>query len=508
MVGVEIPSWIFSAESMASDLETAFDDARLTLSLGGSSVGSSVVDLAIAGGWEGGGADAAELATSGVAAKFTDLAISCQTASQLCYNYKEDIGDVADRIDRLKGDLSNAQDDVDEAEDDQNWAERNLWDRVAWDTGADQARDEVSRIEGEIETAVAEAIVIDYQYGSSISLTLDAIAQVVNVLYGPSDVINVNGSPFESVLRENQILPTQASQCTTEIDERLKVTGPLEPPWEEEEEGDGGWGFWDWTQGVLDVLGLVPGLGEIADGANVIISGGRAIFDPDNRGEHLTNMALSGAAMIPFAGWGATATKFGRYADEAVEAADTANDIRRGTRTIDGVDESTEALFRSRYGLDELPDGFKVEDGRIVDPNGNWMDSAGRWRRPDGSFAQDPLGGPRTPDGVDRVDAGRETREEVLRNQPRNENGELIDSNGNVVDEDWMDLGHQRGFENWRLREKYENGEITLDEWKEIANDPDIYEYQDRSLNRSHRDELETPDSPDLDDYLRDNGYI
>lgn len=53
---------------------------------------------------------------------------------------------------------------------------------------------------------------------------------------------------------------------------------------------------------ALDIAGLVPGLGEIADGANA------AWYTSE--GDY-KNAALSAAAMIPFAGWAATGAKLG-----------------------------------------------------------------------------------------------------------------------------------------------------------------------------------------------------
>ena len=58
----------------------------------------------------------------------------------------------------------------------------------------------------------------------------------------------------------------------------------------------------DHVQTGLDVAGLVPGVGEIADGINAGIYYAR--------GDYL-NAGLSAAAMIPFAGWAATGTKMG-----------------------------------------------------------------------------------------------------------------------------------------------------------------------------------------------------
>ena len=56
----------------------------------------------------------------------------------------------------------------------------------------------------------------------------------------------------------------------------------------------------DGTQFILDILGLIPGFGELADGVNGIIY--------TLRGDAL-NAALSFAACIPFAGWAATGGK-------------------------------------------------------------------------------------------------------------------------------------------------------------------------------------------------------
>lgn len=67
----------------------------------------------------------------------------------------------------------------------------------------------------------------------------------------------------------------------------------------------------DVTHVALDVIGLIPGLGEIADGLNGLISLAR--------GDHV-GAALSFAAMIPFAGWAATAGRFGRRAIGAIDA--------------------------------------------------------------------------------------------------------------------------------------------------------------------------------------------
>lgn len=78
--------------------------------------------------------------------------------------------------------------------------------------------------------------------------------------------------------------------------------GPLVDLEKMREEEEKSW--WEkaspWIHGALDIVGLIPGLGEIADGANALIYLAEGDY---------TMAAISGAAMIPFAGWGATGAK-------------------------------------------------------------------------------------------------------------------------------------------------------------------------------------------------------
>ncbi|GAA3980261.1 hypothetical protein GCM10022407_26900 [Hymenobacter antarcticus] len=68
---------------------------------------------------------------------------------------------------------------------------------------------------------------------------------------------------------------------------------------------------------ALDVVGLVPGLGEVADGLNAV-----GYLLEGNK----TDAALSAAAMIPFAGMAATGAKFLRTADKIATAANHADE--------------------------------------------------------------------------------------------------------------------------------------------------------------------------------------
>ncbi len=96
----------------------------------------------------------------------------------------------------------------------------------------------------------------------------------------------------------------------------------------------------DVLQTGLDIIGLVPGLGEIADGINGLISLARGDY---------AGAALSFAAMIPFAGWAATAGKFGR---RAVNAVDAVSDV--SSAVIRHSDEAASVVSAVSRNADEV----------------------------------------------------------------------------------------------------------------------------------------------------------
>ena len=121
-------------------------------------------------------------------------------------------------------------------------------------------------------------------------------------------------------------------------------------------------GFWekalDVVQIGLDVVGLIPGVGEIADGINGCISLARGDY---------VGAALSFAAMIPFAGWAATGGKFVKtalkYSDEAAAALKYADEAVAALKYTDEAaaalkytDEAA-ALGKAKTGANALPTG-------------------------------------------------------------------------------------------------------------------------------------------------------
>ncbi|MBQ6642930.1 MAG: hypothetical protein IJH84_18095, partial [Saccharopolyspora sp.] len=103
---------------------------------------------------------------------------------------------------------------------------------------------------------------------------------------------------------------------------------------------------------ALDLGGLVPGIGELADGANA------AWYAAE--GDHL-NAGLSAAAMIPIGGWGATGSKL---TGKGFKAAKTGSEISEeaAENTAKSVGEQA---GRSRRRISDLPDPVqrRIEEG-------------------------------------------------------------------------------------------------------------------------------------------------
>ncbi|WP_258096789.1 toxin TcdB middle/N-terminal domain-containing protein [Salinibacter sp. 10B] len=113
----------------------------------------------------------------------------------------------------------------------------------------------------------------------------------------------------------------------------------------------------DDLQTFLDVVGLVPGLGEPADALNALVSLSRGNYG---------DAALSGAAMIPFAGWFGTGAKFGKKAgvDDAVAKAIKESGEEGGGKAVkEGLEEGSGKAVRegTEAGSDVRRAGKKGE---------------------------------------------------------------------------------------------------------------------------------------------------
>jgi RHS repeat-associated protein len=99
--------------------------------------------------------------------------------------------------------------------------------------------------------------------------------------------------------------------------------------------------FWggalDIVQTGIDIAGLIPLVGEIADGANALIYTARGDY---------TNAALSTAAMIPIAGWGATGGKFVNKALKFTKDQQALIDIAKAAKKTGGVTETEAKILK------------------------------------------------------------------------------------------------------------------------------------------------------------------
>ncbi|MGW0998330.1 golvesin C-terminal-like domain-containing protein [Streptomyces sp. NPDC002523] len=86
---------------------------------------------------------------------------------------------------------------------------------------------------------------------------------------------------------------------------------------------------------ALDVVGLVPVVGEVADVANGIWYAAEGNY---------VDAALSMSSAIPLIGYGASAVKAGKYAKKGIDALDTANDARKAVDKADDVKDATNAV--------------------------------------------------------------------------------------------------------------------------------------------------------------------
>lgn len=144
--------------------------------------------------------------------------------------------------------------------------------------------------------------------------------------------------------------------------------------------------YWAWVRseyhGALDVIGLAPGVGEIADGINAIgylIEGDRV------------NAGISGASMVPFFGWGATGVKLGKRALTNAElvhkAAKIADAAKPGVGGVAGTIKHQYAnnllkRYESIYGSRGFEYNFSFNNNLTLGPgNSGFLDVFDRANR-------------------------------------------------------------------------------------------------------------------------------
>ena len=92
--------------------------------------------------------------------------------------------------------------------------------------------------------------------------------------------------------------------------------------------------------------------------------------------------------------------------------------------------------------------------------------------------------------GLNRPYIRKDVRAEVEQRAPKNEEGQYLDANTGKPIEGKYDLGHKAGHEHWRESEKAEQEGLTQEEFNDRMNNPDYYQIEDPSENRSRAHEM------------------
>ena len=114
-------------------------------------------------------------------------------------------------------------------------------------------------------------------------------------------------------------------------------------------------------QNVLDYIGLIPVVGEQADGINAGIYAFRGDY---------TTAALSLAAVIPIGGWGATGTKVARKGAKAVNKADDIYDLAKTSNSElhhIATDKSKKFDFKNHPAFKETGINVSKDVDNLVD---------------------------------------------------------------------------------------------------------------------------------------------
>ena len=92
--------------------------------------------------------------------------------------------------------------------------------------------------------------------------------------------------------------------------------------------------------------------------------------------------------------------------------------------------------------------------------------------------------------GLYRPRIRNDVRAEVEARAQKNEEGQYLDANTGKPIEGKYDLGHKPGHEHRREVAKAEEEGLTQQEFNDRMNNPDLYQVEDPSSNRSHAHEM------------------
>ena len=224
---------------------------------------------------------------------------------------------------------------------------------------------------------------------------------------------------------------------------------------------------------TLDVLGVIPGYGEVADAANGLIYLAE--------GDYL-NAGLSFVSCIPVAGDAA-----GKGSKAANKTLGVAGDVAKHSDDI--VDAATDI---AKHG-DDIADavGDATKSSKTMTWNEFQHANKGKYNQKQMSEAWGQYKQANMLNGgehyLNRPYIRQSTIDSVNSNTLTNSAGEIYDSiGGKWIDPANAELGHVPGSEFSYARNEAERLGMTQAEFNDYMNNPDFYAWQDIHDNRSH----------------------
>jgi len=148
---------------------------------------------------------------------------------------------------------------------------------------------------------------------------------------------------------------------------------------------------------------------------------------------------------------------------------DAANFFQEAQRGYEAADRG----FRQQCGCSQPSQGWTDEKSNNNSQSTNQQGSGGQSGANQGGLKRPPI--------------RKSTRAAVHAKAPKTPDGKPIDPNTGKAIEGTPDLGHKPGNEFWREKAKAEAEGITQKEFNDRMNDPDKYQLEDPSSNRSHQ---------------------
>lgn len=94
---------------------------------------------------------------------------------------------------------------------------------------------------------------------------------------------------------------------------------------------------------------------------------------------------------------------------------------------------------------------------------------------------------PDSPEDYRRPYLRKEVVDEIYARSPKDKQGRYLDPNTGKPIDGKPDIGHKPGHEHWREAKKAFDEGLTQKEFNDRMNNPDYYQLEDPSNNRSHK---------------------